>query len=147
MINPSKEIDWSPDRAALRKFGVSLVIGFPLLAGFLFLVRWGLGGQMPEARSFVILAAVGLAIGVLALVLPTLARPFYWLWYGFAACVGIVVSNLILVLVYYLLFAPIGWLRRMAGNNPLQLGKHPDAKSYWHTMPEPPKPADYFTQS
>ena len=32
MINPFKELNWKPDRTELKKFGISLVIGFPIIA-------------------------------------------------------------------------------------------------------------------
>ena len=59
MINPFKEINWKPDRAELKKFGVSLIIGFPIIALVFFLVRWAKSGALPEPRFFLMLGGIG----------------------------------------------------------------------------------------
>ncbi|MBL9152758.1 MAG: hypothetical protein JNK37_09745 [Verrucomicrobiales bacterium] len=146
MINPFKEIDWSPDRAGLRKFGWSLIIGFPILAVVFFLVKWISAGTMPGPRFFVLLAGIGAVVGVVSLLVPVLAKPLYVIWYGLAACIGIVMANLLFSLLFYGLFTPMGLVMRLTGRDPLQLKSRKGAASYWQDAPPTPPAADYFRQ-
>lgn len=146
MINPFKEIDWSPDRAGLRKFGWSLIIGFPILAAVFFTVKWIGAGTLPEPRFFLLLGGIGAAAGLVSWLLPAIARPLYLVWYGLAACIGIVVANVLFAALFYGLFTPMGLVMRLLGRDPLCLKSRKGAASYWMDAPPPPPPADYFRQ-
>lgn len=146
MINPFKEINWKPDRAELRKFSISLIIGFPIIALVFFLVKWIKAGELPEPRFFLLLGGIGLAVGLVCLVAPAIARVLYPVWYGLAACIGIVVANLIFGLLFYGIFTPMGLFMRLIGRDPLSLKKKKDAASYWMDAPETPPATKYFSQ-
>ena len=76
MVNPFKEVNWNPGPRERRKFALSLVIGFPCIAVVLLLVGWlrGKGWNLPLAA---IVGGGGLAVGLVLLALPQIARPFY----------------------------------------------------------------------
>lgn len=146
MINPFKEINWKPDRAELKKFAVSLIIGFPAIALVFFLVRWISGDGMPEPRFFLLLGGIGAGIGVVCWLVPPLARLIHPVWYGLAACIGIVVANLLFTLLFYGLFGPMGLIMRLLGRDPLRLKFQRGTASYWRDAPPAPPAPHYFRQ-
>lgn len=146
MINPFKEINWKPGATELRKFAWSLVIGFPSIALIFFLVAWLRGGHLPEPGGSLELAGGGVVAGLVSMAAPALARPLYLVWYAVAACIGLVVSNLLFVAIYYVMFAPIGLVARVFGRDPLGLRVHRESSTHWREAPPTPPPARYFRQ-
>ena len=122
MINPFKEINWKPDEADTRKFGLTVLVGFVVIS-----ILIALGGhfgvekfaKLPDISIY--LLSAGIIIFTLSYLAPSLAKPLYLVWFFIAACIGIVISNLILMLFFYLIFTPIGILMRMSGRDPLRL--------------------------
>lgn len=146
MINPFKEINWKPDAVELRTFAWSLVIGFPCIAIVFFLATWVKTHTAPEPRSFLMLGGIGAAVGVACLVIQPLARLLYPVWYFLAACIGIVVSNLIFAILFYGLFTPIGLVMRVIGRDALNLKWKRSAATHWIDAPPAPPAERYFSQ-
>ncbi|OAI56735.1 hypothetical protein AYO49_00470 [Verrucomicrobiaceae bacterium SCGC AG-212-N21] len=145
MINPFKEINWKPNATELRKFAISLLIGFPCIAVFFFLVRWVTSGAMPGLKFFLMLGGIGAAVGVVCLLVPVIARPLYYVWYAVTACIGIVMANLLFALLYYGLFAPLGLFMRLRGRDALKLNWQ-RGTSHWHAAPTAPPAEHYLRQ-
>ena len=143
MINPFKEINWKPDGAELRKFAISLMIGFPIISIVFFLVKWAKGGELPEPRFFFLLGGIGAAVGLVSFLVPPIAKILYPVWYGLAACIGIVLANLLFTLLFYVLFGPLGLFMRLIGRDPLNLKFKRGTASYWVDAP-PPRPATHY---
>ena len=144
MINPFKDTNWNPGTAERRKFAHSLMIGFPIIAAVLAgIARLSHGAWRP---GFAWLAAIGFAVGALLWLAPQIARPFYVVWYGLAACIGIVVSNTLLALFYYLVVTPIGLVRRLLGRDSMARKFDPAAASYWRDVKRSVDPGRYFRQ-
>jgi hypothetical protein len=146
MINPFKEINWQPDRQDLRKFSISLIIGFPCIALVFFLAKWVSKGELPEPRFFLLLGGIGAAVGFVCLIIPIIGRPLYYVWYTLAACVGIVMANLLFGLLFYVLFAPLGLFMRLIGRDALSLKSKKGSISYWKDAPPPRPVTHYFRQ-
>jgi hypothetical protein len=146
MINPFKEINWKPDAAELRKFAWSLIIGFPCIAIVFFLAKWIKTHSMPDAHGFLMLGGIGAAVGLASLVIQPLARLLYPVWNFLAACIGIVMANLIFMVMFYGIFTPIGLIMRVIGRDPLNLKWKRSAASHWIDAPPPPPAAQYFSQ-
>lgn len=144
MLNPFKDTNWNPGTAEKRKFAVSLIIGFPLLAAVFALVGWLRSGAW--SGGFVWLAVIGAALGAVLWVLPQIARPFYLVWYFAACCLGIVISNLLIAAFFYLVFTPIGLLMRAAGRDPLQKRLDRSRATYWHDVEKVVDGERYFRQ-
>ena len=74
MVNPFKEVNWNPGPRERRKFALSLIIGFPCIAALLLLagVLRGKGWNLPLAA---IVGGGGLAVGLVLLAVPQIARP------------------------------------------------------------------------
>ena len=146
MINPFKEINWQPDTAELRKFAWSLIIGFPCIAIVFFLAKWAKTQSVPEPRFFLLLGGIGAAAGVVSLLIRPLARLLYPVWYFLAACVGIVMANLIFAVLFYGLFTPIGLFMRVIGRDALNLKWKKSAATHWIDAPPAPPAERYFSQ-
>jgi hypothetical protein len=144
MINAFKDTNWNPDTKALRTFGKSLMIGFPILGVLCELAgRWRHGSWLPWPLW---MGAVGFVAGSLIRLAPSLSRPFYFVWYFLACCFGTVVSNFLMVIIYYGVLTPVGLFRRMLGSDPMERRWDPAAKSYWKPVKETEDSRRYFSQ-
>jgi len=118
------EIDRHPSSRKLRQFAGLFVVAFGV-AGFLVLRRSG------SWEAALAIWTVALLVGVAGLVRPPAIR---LVWVGMiylAFPVGWVVSHLLLAVVLYLVFTPIGLLLRLLGRDPLERRFDPQATSYW----------------
>ena len=68
---------------------------------------------------------------VLALAAPRLLAPFNWVWTKFGLLLHRIISPIFLTILFYGCIAPIGFLMRLSGKDPLRLKYEPDAESYW----------------
>ena len=145
MVNPFKEVNWNPGPRERRKFALSLIIGFPCIAAVLLLVSLlrGKGWNLPLAA---IIGGGGLAVGLLLLAVPQIARPVYVVWYLVACCIGLVVGNLALALVFFVLVSGLGWVMRALGRRPARKGFDKRAATYWHDAEQVDDPERYYRQ-
>ncbi|MFZ4765661.1 MAG: SxtJ family membrane protein [Roseimicrobium sp.] len=146
MINPFKEINWKPTGSDLRKFAWSLIIGFPCIATVFFLAKWLSTHTLPQPSFYLQLGGIGAAVGLVCLALPIIARPLYYVWYALAACIGIVMANLLFAILFYALFTPLGIVMRLLGRDALSLKFKRGTASYWADAPPTPPAAQYFSQ-
>ena len=140
-------IDWNPDERKLRQFGFA---GLALIPLFCWL---GAGRPAPgawlAASGWGTKVALGLSLagGLLAAVRPRwLRRPFV----GATLLVhpiGLVVGELVLLAIYFLLFAPIAIFFRLIGRDALKLKREPGATTWWEKRRPPRGPESYFRQS
>jgi hypothetical protein len=145
MLNPFKEINWEPDRNERQKFARSLIIGFPFVALLLILAgRWHTGLWRIDGPLWI--CGVGVCAGMLFLVLPAIARPFYVTWYFVGACIGIVVGNVLLAAAFYILITGIGLLKRLFGRQPILKKPDKSAATYWREADQPADPQRYYSQ-
>lgn len=144
MMNPFTEVNWNPDRQARKKFAVSLIIGFPVIAAVFsalsFLKHHSLN------HFFLWLGIIGLAAGVLFWLLPQIAKPFYLAWYFIACCMGFVIGNLLFAIFFYLVFTPIGLLLRLRKNPGIVKGFDKRQKSYWRDAEKTVDLSRYYRQ-
>ena len=90
----------------LRQFGWLCALFFPLLT-WLFTGRpWPGGSELADWKWVGLLAAIGLAIAIGATIYPRLAQPIYVAATLIAFPIGLVVSELILVVIYFVVFLP-----------------------------------------
>jgi len=82
-------------------------------------------------RTLVIIPGlIALALVLMALLLPALARRFHVLWMRLAGVLGFINSHVLLTLVFCLLFVPYNLVSRLLGRDPLSRRKRAGA-SYW----------------
>ena len=101
----------SPGPRDLRKFGLLFCVLSAALAGYLVWSRGVDAATVPGASSAALL--------LLSLGLPSLLKPVWWPWMVVARVLGFVNSHLLLAVVFYLMFTPIGLVMRLLGRDPL----------------------------
>lgn len=81
---------------------------------------------------------------LLAFFLPLALRPLNLIWFKFGILLHHVISPIILGLMFFLVFTPIGLFMRIAGKRPLNLEFDRKATSYWIARNPPGPSADSF---
>ncbi len=119
---PARLSSSNTERQALRHFG--LIIGgiFVVLALWPVIFR----GEPPRLWA-AIPAAVLIGLGLAA---PTSLRLFYQLWVRLGHTLGWINTCVLLIVVYLLVFTPIGLVMRLLGRDPLTRRLR-DRSSYW----------------
>jgi hypothetical protein len=134
------EINRNPTRRQLNQFG------------FIWLAFLALFGAI--ARFKLDAPTVGLALWVAAVVVPVIGwlipavmRAVFVGMSYLAWPIGFVVSHVILALVYYLVFTPVGILMRIFRYDPMKRGFDDSLSSYWvERDPAAAEPKRYFRQ-
>lgn len=98
--------------AELRKFGLTVGGAFIVLFGLV--LPWIFSFEMP-IWPFVL----GGVLIVTALVSPAALRPVQRVWMFVALKVGAFNSRVLLSVVFYLVFTPVGLVRRLFGADPM----------------------------
>ncbi len=134
------DVNWSPDRKELRQFALLFLV-FAEAAGtaIYFFKDWADW----IAPTFWI---AGVVVGLAGLLLPVLVRPVWVGMMAIALPIGLVVSTVMIVTIYYLVMTPIGWVMRLGGYDPLQRGFDRSAATHWIERKGGVRPADYFKQ-
>lgn len=133
------EINWNPSRKELWAFIIPLCLLATLLAGLGYF-HWNWSG-LPTTT----LLGSALALGLLAVLRLDWVKPIYLGWMLMVFPVGWVISHLVLALVYFGVFWPIGSLLRLTGYDPLQL-RSSGRDSYWSKRPPAAPASRYFRQ-
>jgi hypothetical protein len=133
------DIQFDPPRKTLRQFAG---LWLTCLGG---LSVWE-GAIKSRVNVAIVLAALAISIGPLGLIWPRLVRPIYVGWMVLAFPIGWTVSQLILALLYYGLFTPIGLIFRAIGRDPLHRAHQRGLETYWSTKEIPSDPRRYFKQ-
>tara|TARA_Y100000590_G_scaffold470570_1_gene666443 strand:- start:2511 stop:2915 length:405 start_codon:yes stop_codon:yes gene_type:complete len=106
----------------LRNFGVLFSIIFFSLDFFYF--------KSEEILSFLLLAGTFLLLS--AIIFPLLLKPLYYPWMLIATILGWFMSRLILFLIFFMVFTPIGLLGRLLKKEFINLKLDKDSHSYWN---------------
>ena len=85
-----------------------------------------------KGRPTVVLTFGGLALALAAagLLTPALARRFHVFWMAIAVALGYVNSRVLLSILFYLVFAPYGFVSRLVKRDPLRR-RVAASESYW----------------
>lgn len=121
--------------AELRKFG--LVTG-AIIIGFIgFLLPWMKGGIEKSMQWLMIAGPIGSLLIVWALAHPASLIHFHKPWMAFAEKLGWINTRIILFIVFYALFFPIGLIMRLVGNDPMHRRFETELDSYRTTRENP----------
>ena len=128
------EMDLRSDETQIgseRAFGITFAVVFGLVALYL---GW-------HGREWAVWIAAG-AVSFLAaaFLVPVVLRPLNRAWFRFGMLLHQVTTPIILGLLFFVTFVPIGLALRAFGKRPLQLGPVPRARTYWveRKADEPP---------
>jgi hypothetical protein len=132
-----RDIPWRPTDRLLRQFAGLWLLGLGGLACY----RGFLAGD-PVVGG--ILAALAGTIGPLGLVWPSAVRPVFVAWMVLVFPIGWTSSRLLLAMVFYGLFTPLGLVLRWTGRDVLLRRFRPDQASYWIPRPAAGDVSRYF---
>ena len=121
MIEEIKNI--KSEKSDLRKFGIIVGIVLLIIAGFFFL---------KEKESFQLFLTIGTVLFVTGIVIPFTLKPIYWVWMVFSTILGWFMTRVILSLLFYVVFTPIGLIARSIGKQFLNLKMDHSKQSYWN---------------
>lgn len=134
------EINRDPTPKQVRQLcGISL----PLLALAIGGVLWW---KFATLTPMAILCGVLMPLGALGYLFPKFGRGLWITLQTIEYPIGWVVSHLILVVIYYGVFTPIGLLLRLSGHDPMHRRWNPGAKSYWEAYNPNRGARRYFRQ-
>jgi hypothetical protein len=120
---------------------------FALILGLLTLVFGCL--QLVKGRPGVAHVLICISVGISAggCCLPKALLPLYRGWMYVATGVGWFNTRLLLGLIFFLLFLPLGLVFRVLGKDPLARKVDGKRESYWNTRESPPlDPKNYERQ-
>lgn len=107
-----------------RKFG--LTVGGLLLA--FAAIRWVLG----HGGWVTILAvSIGAMLVLLGAAIPHVLSPLNRWWMALGALMAMIVSPIVMLLMFLLVFTPVAICMRLAGRDALVLRRKPAGQSYW----------------
>ncbi|MCZ6703902.1 MAG: SxtJ family membrane protein [Ignavibacteria bacterium] len=110
------------DKTTLRKFG--LTVGTVLLLVGIVLYLTG-------KSSSVVFGGVGVLLILFGLILPNILKPLNKIWMTLAVILGWFMSRVILIILFYLIITPIGFLLKIFGRDHLKLKRDDSLSSYW----------------
>ena len=111
------------EKSDIRNFGITLGIILLLISGFLF---W------KEKESYQIFSGIGITLSLIAIAIPSVLKPVYWMWMIFGIILGWFMTRVILSLLFYVLFTSIGLTLRFFGKQFLELRWDKSKESYWN---------------
>jgi hypothetical protein len=133
------DISFAPSRRTLRQFAGLWILFFGGLACWHGFVRGRPGLAL-------VLAALALTVGPAGLIRPAIIRPIYVGWMILVFPIGWAISRVVMALLFYGLFTPLGLLFRLLGRDPLGLRPVPNRMTYWASKPAAPSVRNYFRQ-
>jgi len=110
------------DKKTLKKFGITMGVAFAVIA-LAILAR--------HKHSPVPVLLVSAAWFIFAFSRPGLLKPLYIIWMKFAFILSWINTRIILFVIFYLLFTPMGIVMRIFGVDLLNRRIEKDKGSYW----------------
>lgn len=110
------------DKNTLRKFGLTMGTAFAVFTLFIFLKRGELNLVTPALSLFFLAQA---------LILPVTLKYSYIFWMKLAFVLGWFNMRLLLGIIFYAAFAPVGLFMRLFRIDPLERKTDKNIRSYW----------------
>jgi hypothetical protein len=149
------EINWQPESRTLRQFGAIGAAALPVLAWWT-TTHTSLIGYLRRGEPLVWDAGNTTALGIAitlscALVLLAWLQPRWlkWPFVGLSlltAPIGFVLGELLLAVMFYVVFLAVGLTFRLLGRNPLQWRFERERTSYWQPKSCGSSAQSYFQQ-
>jgi hypothetical protein len=130
------EMNWSPSSRELRQFGLIALVAFPFL-GWL----WGAGPVL-----LTILAIAGCILALIGLAIPSALKPIYLALCLITLPIGMIVGEVMMAVMFYGVFLPIGLVFRLLGRDALELRLDRQAQTYWAPKKKALSAESYFQQ-
>jgi hypothetical protein len=130
------EVNWTPTARQLRQFGLLCLVGFPLLGWI-----WSAGAQ-----AIIWLAGIGFGLAVTGLIAPMALKPVFIGLTLIALPIGMVVSEVVMMLIYFGVFLPIGLCFKLMKRDALKRSLDRNCRSYWEVKKAPKNAGSYYRQ-
>lgn len=114
----------------LRKFGFLMASILGILLGTL--VPYFKAGNFNQS-----LILIGAAFGMVGLIYPLALKPVFQVWMAIGHILGWINSRIILSLIFFLIFTPIGLVRRLLGRDSLSLRAGEKSNTYRQVSSNP----------
>ena len=142
------EFNWHPTNRQLRQFGLMALFGLPFIG-------WMLCGRPTPTtwesfHTYLLggLAGTGILSALLAGFRPQTLKPFFLLLSLLAFPIGLIVSEVVTLVIYLLVFTPVAFVFRLIGRDALHREVNRNsAETYWSPKSQPPDVKSYFRQS
>jgi len=108
-----------------RKFG--------LVVGGAFLLFGGISHWRGHTVAPLVLWSLGGVLVLGGLLIPGMLGPVHRAWMGFAHALSKITTPIFMGLVYFVVLAPVGLVRRLFGHNSLV---RPEGSTFWAARPE-----------
>jgi hypothetical protein len=119
------DINWKPSTRELRQFaGVWFPAFFILVGGLV----WYKTGSLSIAAT---IWSVAFVVSLIGYLVPPFMRLVWVGWMAAAFPIGWTISHLVLAVIFYLVFTPIGLLVRLFQGDPMQRKFDRSTKTYW----------------
>lgn len=139
------ELDLKPDTRKLRQFGLICLGGFGLI-GLVVALKMGAFEEPGKWTIPTVLWALALICPILSFLAPKGLTPIYLILTLIAFPIGIILSNVILILFFLLMITPIALWFRVIGRDELKIKKASPKSSYWIKFPAGRGPESYYRQ-
>ncbi len=110
------------DKTTLKKFGITMGMAFLIITLFI-LIR--------HKHAALSTSIISIMFFISALAMPVLLKPVYLLWMRLAYILSWINTRLILFIMFYIVFTPIGIGMRLFGADLLDRKIARDKGSYW----------------
>lgn len=120
---------------AMREFG--LVTGALIIGLFGLFIPWLWNLSFSAWLTYA--AAIGGSLIVWAAIHPSSLKVIYLPWMKFSLLLGAINTRIILFILFFLLFMPMGLIMRLFGKDPMQRQFQKQQASYRHTREPPTK--------
>lgn len=129
----------STNPRALRQFAAAWLLFLLGVAAH----QWFMRGHHTAG---LVLAAVAVVVGVPGLIRPTSIRWIFAAAMALAFPVGWVISQLVVVLIFYVVITPVALFFKMTRRDLLCRKPGPDRQTFWTPKPTPTDMRSYFRQ-
>jgi hypothetical protein len=123
-----EDLPLSPDSKMLRQFAGIWIAFFGGIAAYQYFAKG-------RPTLGLILALLAVTIGPLGLIQPKAIKPIFVGWMVLAFPIGWTISTVMLAVLFYGVFTPLGLFFRLRGRDLLILKPRPDKASYWTPKP------------
>jgi len=110
------------DKSDWKKFGITMGIILTIIGFFLL---W------KKNNNYDYILFLALAFFITGLVLPSILKPVYKAWMSLSVVMGMIMTKIIMVIIFYLILTPVGLVASLTGKKFLDMKINKEAKSYW----------------
>lgn len=126
-----------PTDRQLRQFGIAILVLLPLLTVL----------RTQHMQTVGMSVVIGLTLAIAGWLRPALLRPLYVVTTLLTFPLGLIVSELVMILIFFGMLTPLGLLFRLMGRDVMDRRPDRTASSYWRVRRVAGSADSYYRQS